>query len=165
MLHHVGNVLPQATRLLDGVAVQDMLGACYVSVFPAANICRTMRIRELDGRRILDGRYDNNVLMLASESGGDYAVSIVRPGDDCRDYDIRTVPTTSPPDLNFAVLDNGVCLWLNLLEQLEIFSNRKGSASVKVLDEPALQGARHFKEGTRALFARGDTLYSMTMGT
>jgi serine/threonine protein kinase len=165
MLHPVGNVLPQATRLFDGAAVQDMLGACYVSVFPEAGVCRTVRLPELDGARILDGRYEQNVLMLASDRAGSGTISIVRFGDSYQGYDLRAIPDVSSPDLNFVTLDNGICLWLNPQEELEIFSNRKGSTSLKRLDEPALQGARLFHDGTQALFARADALFEMTMGT
>ena len=165
MLHPIANVLPQATRLFDGVAVQDMLGACYVSIFPQPGSCRTVRLCELDGAHVLDGRFDHNVLMLASEKAGKYAISVARFGEDYADYDLRTVDDVVSPDLNFVTLENGVCLWLNPQDELEIFSNRKGSGSVKVLNEPALHGARLFKAGAQALFAKGETLYEMTMGT
>jgi hypothetical protein len=80
-------------------------------------------------------------------------------------YVSATFPDVSNPNLNFVTLDNGICLWLNPQEELEIFSNRKGSTSLKRLDEPALQGARLFHDGTQALFARADALFEMTMGT
>ena len=165
MLHPVGNALPQATRLFDGTAVQDMQGACYVSVFPETGACRTIRVPELDKARVLDGRFEHNVLMLTSEQAGKYSISILRFDDGYVGYDLRTVSDVVSPDLNFTTLDNGVCLWLNPQDELEIFSNRKGSASLKLLDEPALRRARLFKQGTQALFAQGDTLYEMTMST
>jgi hypothetical protein len=165
MLHPIANVLPHSTRLFDGVAVQELPGAWYISVFPEAGICRTLRIPEMDGQRILDARFDYNVLMLTSEQAGKYTISILRFGDACQSYDLRTVPDAASPDLNFVTLDNGVCLWLNPREELEVFSNRKGATSLKLLNEPALHGVRLFKEGTQALFAREDTLYEMTMGS
>lgn len=165
MLHPVANVLPHATRLFDDVAVQDILGAYHVSLFPQPGTCRTVRIPDLDGHRILDARFDNNVLMVASEQAGKYVISILRFGVDYRDYDLRAVPDAASPDIGFVTLDNGVCLWLNPRQELKIFSNRKGASSLKVLDEPALHGARLFMDGTQALFARGDTLYEMKMGT
>lgn len=165
MLHAVANVLPHATRLFDGAAVQDILGACHASLFPQPGMCCTVRIPELDGSRILDGCFENNVLMLASEQAGKYAISILRFGERYRDYDLRTIADAASPELNFVTLDNGICLYLNPQQELEIFSNRKGASSLKVLDEPALHGARLFKDGTQALFARGDTLYEMKMGS
>jgi len=164
MLHSVANVLPHATRLFDGVAIQDILGAFHASLFPQPGMCRTVRLPELNGHRVLDARFDQNVLMTASEQAGKYAVSIFRFGDGYQDYDVRVVPVAASPELNFVTLDNGVCLWLNPQQSLEIFSSRKGSPSLKVLDEPALHGARLFKDGAQARFAQRDTLYEMTMG-
>ena len=165
MLHPVANVLPLATRLYEGVAAQDILGACYVSIFQSPGVCHAIRIRELDGRRILDARFELNVLMVATENGGAFEISIVRFGEGYTDYDVRTVSDAGSTDVGFVTLDSGICLWLNPQQELEVFSNRKDAASIKVLNEPALHGVRVFKVGTRALFARGDTLYEMTMVT
>jgi hypothetical protein len=165
MLHPVANVLPLATRLYEGAAVQDILGSCHVSLFPRSGACHTVRIRELDGRRILDARYEHNVLMVASENKGALEISIIRFGDGYDDYDLRAEHDAGSTDVGFVTLDNGVCLWLNPQQELEVFSNRKGAAAIKVLNEPALHGVRLFKDGTRALFSRGDTLYEMTMTT
>jgi hypothetical protein len=163
MLHPIANVLPLATHLYEGVAVQDILGSCHVSIFPRPGACHTVHIRELDGRRILDARYEHNVLMLASENGGAIEISIMRFGNGYADYDLRIIPDAGTTDVGFVTLDNGMCLWLNPQQELEIFSNRKGASSINVLNEPALHGARLFKDGTCALFARGDTLYEMSM--
>lgn len=165
MLHHAANVLPNATHLFDGAAFQDLLGACHVSVFPRSGVCHTIRIPELDNCRVLDARFDQNVLIACSECKGQYSTSILRFGDGHRDYDLRTVADSAASEINFVTLDNGICLFMNPSQELEIFSNRVGSASMKVLNEPALQGARLFKDGTQALFARADTLFEMSMVT
>ena len=65
--------------------------------------------------------------------------------------------------LNFVTLDSGVCVHLNENEELELFSNRKDMNGIKLLTEPALQGAQLFKNGAQVLFSKGDTLYSMTL--
>jgi hypothetical protein len=163
LLHPVANVLPYATQLLEGAVLQNILGACYVSVLPTAGTCYTVRVPELEGQRIVEGRFDRNVLMLVSEQQGKYQKSILRFGDEYRDYDLRSVQDVSTVDLNFVTLENGVCLHLNENEELELFSNRKGAQSMRLLNEPALRGATLVKAGTHALFAQGDTLYHMTL--
>ena len=162
-LKMIGGVLPNATQVFEGVVAQNLLGATYVSLFPRSGVCHSVRIKELDGYRIVDGKFDNNVLMLVGEKQGAYSKFILRFDAAYAAYDMRIVGDIVYTGLNFVTLDNGICLHLNDDEELEIFSNRLHATGLNLLTDAALQGARLFKHGTQALFSRGDTLYSMTM--
>ena len=162
-LKAVGNVLPNATQLFEGVAVQNLLGATYVSLFPRPGHCYSVWLKELDGCRIVDARFDNNVLMLIGVRDGIYNKFILRFDTTFAGYDLRIVADILYTGLNFVTLDNGICVHLNDNEQLEIFSNRKDSTGLTVITEAAIQGAKLFKNGTQVLFSKGDTLYSMTL--
>ena len=162
-LKTVGNALPNATQLFEGVAAQNLLGAQYVSLFPRPGTCHAVRIKELDGHRIVDARFDNNVLMLIGARNGAYHKFILRFDAAYAAYDMRVVPDVTFAGLNFVTLDNGVCVHLNDREELELFSNRMGAAGLKIITDPAIQGAQLFKNGTQVLFSRGDTLYKMTL--
>ena len=131
--------------------------------FPAPAHCHSVRIKELDGHRIVDGKFDNNVLMLVGERNGVYSKFILRFDTSYATYDIRIVNDIAYEGLNFVTLDNGICLHLNENEELEIFSSRIHANGLNILADATLQGARLFKHGTQALFSRDDTLYSMTM--
>ena len=162
-LKTVGNATPNATQLFEGVATQNLLGAQYASLFPRPGTCHSVRIKELDGHRIVDARFDNNVLMLVGERHGTYHKFILRFDAAYATYDVRVVPDVTFAGLNFVTLDNGVCVHLNEKEELEIFSNRKDTMGLKIIADPAIQGAQLFKNGTQVLFSRGDTLYKMTL--
>ena len=41
------SVLPHATKLFDGVAVQSLLGAAYLSLFPRGGVAHQLRAAEL----------------------------------------------------------------------------------------------------------------------
>jgi hypothetical protein len=162
-LKTVGNALPNATQLFEGVVTQNLLGAQYVSVFPRPGTCHSVRVRELDGHRIVDARFDNNVLMLIGARNGAYHKFILRFDAAYTAYDVRVVPDVVFEGLNFVTLDNGVCVHVNEKEELELFSNCKGATGVKIITDAAIQGAQLFKNGTQVLFSKGDTLYSMSM--
>jgi hypothetical protein len=50
--HIVANVLEQATRFFDGVVIQNLFDAYYVSLFPMTKNCQQIALRELDGLRV-----------------------------------------------------------------------------------------------------------------
>jgi serine/threonine protein kinase len=159
----IGNVMAHATQLYDGVAVQSVLGACYVSVFPRPGRCHTVPIPELDGHRIVDARFENGVLMLVGIRDGRYDRLILRFDDHYRTYDVRAATDIAYAGLNFTVLDNGVCVHVNENEELELFTNRPGSQGMKVIVDPAVQGMRLFRDGTQVLACKGDTLYAVSL--
>jgi hypothetical protein len=74
------------------------------------------------------------------------------------------VSDINPGGLNFVVLDSGVCVCLNEDEKLEIFSNRAGSAGLKIVEDAVLGGDMILgKQGGALIFARGSKTYKMKM--
>jgi len=168
----VASTLEHASRLYPGVVVQNLLGATYVSLLSASGHAFQERLEELDEYRVIDARYDgaeipthNNggILMVVGEKGGQYDRLVFRFGNDLA-YDIRVVEDIQPTGLNFVVLDSGVCVCLNEDEHLELFSTRKGSPTVKTIEDPILGGDMILgKMGAQVIFARGNKVYRMKM--
>lgn len=77
--------------------------------------------------------------MVIVEKGGKYERYVFRFDTDGT-YDVRVVPDSNPAGLNFVTLDSGVVCCINEDEKLELFSNRKGSSSIKIIDDKALSG-------------------------
>ena len=160
----VGTVLENATRLFEGVALQSLLGAWYASLLPKRGHCYQVRLPELDGAQVLDAKFEGSVLMVIAVRAGQYEKWIFRFDTDFTEYDVRAVPDLAAPNLNFVVLDHGVCLHLTEGDELELFPARKGGAGRKAIADPALGGdCRLLKDGALALFARGGTLFRFAM--
>jgi len=161
---HVGNVLPQATQLFEGVAIQSILGAYYASLLAGSGKCYQCQIKELNGYRVVDAKLDKNVLIIVAEKSGQYDKFIFRFDEHYQTYDLRLSQDTGTLNVNFIVLDSGVVLHMNENEELELFSKNKGSNNVKLISDPAITGdCILFKNGGQACFAKDDTLYRFTM--
>ena len=57
-------VLPHATRLFDGVALLDALGAAHALLLPAPGVCATVRLPPLDGRRVAEASLRGDTLTV-----------------------------------------------------------------------------------------------------
>lgn len=132
-------VLEHATEMYPGAAFQKLLGATYVSLLPASGTTLQVQVKELDEYRIMDARYGHGVLMVVGAKAGKYDRIVFRFADD-QTYDVRTIKDITPAGLNFISLDSGVCVYINEDEDIEMFSSRKGSASVKVVKDSAIKG-------------------------
>ncbi len=160
----VGQVLGQATRLFEGVAIQNLLGAAFAGLLPASGRFVEVRVPELDTYRIVDARYERGVLAVAGEKGGRYDRLVFRFDERHASYDVRQTGDVAAPDINFAVLDSGVVALMNENETLELFAKTPGSATVKQVPDREVGGdCRLFRHGAQTLIARGDRLYKITM--
>ena len=158
------NVMMKSTRMFEGLAVQNLLGTHYASLFPAPGVCHQLRLPELDGYQLLDARLCRNVLLAVGARGGRYDQLVFRFADDFGSYDARIVGDVSSTDINFAVLDTGVVLRLDEEGALELFSRRNGAHGVQTFgDSGAGADARLFHTGAQAYVARGPKLYKFTM--
>ncbi len=163
-IQNVGNIMPFATRIFDGVIIQDMLGVPVTSIFPEPNTSYQFTLEELKGYKIIDAKYDNKILMVIGNKGSKYDKFIFKIKDDFTSYSTRKVEDISYYGINFVVLQNGIVIHINHLEEMEIFSNKDDSAKIKVIDNNSVTGnMKLFKDGTKALFSTGDTLYRIKM--
>jgi len=130
------SVLPHATKLFDGLAVQSLLGATYLSLFPRSGVHQQLRVRELDGREVVAARADGNVALLLLRDGDGYQHAWLRLGP--QGYDLRLETAQQAMLLPFAVLDSGACVTIREDESIEIFAARMGQASRRVLRDDAI---------------------------
>jgi hypothetical protein len=160
----VATVMEHASRLYPGVAIQNMLGATYVSLFPRLGACYQLWLSELDGVKISDAKFDGGVLMVVGAKGGQYDRHIFRFDESYITYDHRTVSDITPSGINFVVTDGGICVVLTEEEKLEAFSAKKDAKSVKVIEDPVLGGDMELVKYQGGVgFVRGSKLYSMRM--
>ena len=157
------NVLEHATRMFAGVALQNLGGVAYASVFPRAGAAHQVRVPDLEGYTVVDARCDGRVLMIVGAKGGQYdrLVYILSESyDSCALA--RKVEDVTPAGLNFVTLDSGVCVHLNEDEDIEISS--AGSPKVRVVESPPLgNDMRLVKHQGRVAFVRGNDVSSMRL--
>ena len=159
-------IMPSATTMYQGVAVQDMFRTMMYSMFPEAGHHRQLKIPELDKYTITDAKYERNVLMVlgVDKQSGKYSRFVIRFSKDWSSYDMRVIDDITPTGINFTTLDKGVCVCLTEDEKLEIFSNQKDNQSIKSFDDPAIDGEMKLcHAGNQVRFARGNKLYDISV--
>ena len=160
----VANVMIRSTRMFEGVAIQNLLGANYVSIPTADGACHQVRIPELDDYQIVDARRDRNVLIVVVTTEGRYDKLIFRFSDDFSGHDCRRLDDIVSTGIEFTVLDNGIVLHLAEDGRLEVFPNVRDSAKIRVIRDQALdEDLRLFHTGTQALIAGGPSLYKIRL--
>ena len=161
---HVGNVMENSTKFYDGVIVQNVLGSFIASVFPTVGVHRQIQCPEFKGYQIIDAKYRDNVLIVIASQKGKYDKFILKFDSNFSSYSVRKVDDISYVGINFIVLDNGIAVHINENEELEIFSNKKESNTVKVIDNSLISGdMKLFSDGMQVMFSKGKKLYKLKM--
>ena len=162
--HPVASVLEHATNLYEGVAIQNLMGSVFVSLFTATRRGIQIRIPELDGLKVVDAKFVGSVLMTIVTKNGKYHRQIFRFNEDDKTYDYCIVDNISPTGINFITLSSGVCLTVTEEEKLEAFSAKKGSAGVKVIEDPAIgSDMRLMVVRGKAGFERDNKVFAISM--
>jgi len=157
-------VLEHATRLYPGVAIQNLLGSTYVSLLPESGKSYQIPIKELDGYRIVDAKFEGGVLMVVGQIKGKYNRLVLRFDLTDQSYDVREVKDIQPTGLNFVTLDSGVCVSITEDEKMEAFSSRKNASSIKVIDDPVVGGDMKLgKHAGAVVVAKGNKMYKVKM--
>src|SRR5688572_3216776 len=165
-LRPVANVMMSSTRMFDGVAIQNLLGANYASIPLAGGQCYQVRLAELDRAQIVNAKLERNVLVAVVASGGRYDKYVFRFAKDFSSHDVRMLSDVAATDIEFTVLDTGVVLHLTDDDKLEIFSSSKDSARLSLVDDEALKDdLKLFHTGAQALMAKGRTLYKFKLAS
>jgi hypothetical protein len=163
----IGNVLdmPSATKVFDAVLFQSLLGKFYASIFPQKGQCYQIKMDELDNHRIVDAKYENNVLAVVGvDRKGKYNRFVFRFSPDYAQHDCKVFKDIQHTGLNFTVADQGACVFINEEEKVEVWSNIYNRGTIQVLDDPAIQGDMTLCHiGSKILFAKGNELSSITM--
>ena len=155
-------VLPHATALFDGVAAQNLLGACYLSLFPKSGVHVQLRVHELDGRPIIDAAARGRVAMLLTREGNGYARALVRTSDD-GSYDIAFDRDCEPQLPPFVCLDSGVGVRLRDDDSLELFAARPDKEQRKVVPDSGLSSVtRMASHRGQVLCARGNDVLRLS---
>ena len=159
-------IMPNATRMFQGVVVQDVFGALMFSIFPKSGRHHSIQIRGLEKHKIVDAKYERNVLMILAveKESGEYSRFIFRFSADYQSYDTRVVNDITPTGINFTVIERGICICITEEEKVEIFSNQKDNNAVKSYDDPAIDSdMRLCHAGDLVRFARTNKLYNFSV--
>lgn len=166
-IKNVWNIMPKSSQLLNGIIYQNVLGKAYL-VIPKPEVsksssCLIINVPELNGYRIIDGKYENGICMLTGHKGSVYSKIILR--FECSGkYDCRIIDGIDYNVINFTVLDNGICVSINDDDSIEIFSSNLKSDKINCIKDPDINSSMILcKDGTKVIFYRKNQLYSLSM--
>ena len=160
--HLVCNTFASSVQVFDGVVIQNLLSSYFINIFPESKKCISYNIKELVGYRIIDAKYMNKILIIVVEKKGKYSKFIFKLDlNNTLRYDIRKFENIKEIDINFNVLDNGICCHVIDDNSMELFHNNIESKDSKLIKDSVLYKANIFNKGNDLLFSRDNKIFSI----
>jgi len=146
--------------VFDGIVVQDILSTCRV-VFPtAAGIAANIHVKELDGVRVLNGKYERGIAILLIEQGGVFKRVTLVFDKVYQHYTLREQSNVPIQEVVFTVLDKGICVAANE-DAVEVFASND---TVKIVDDSPLTGTQKLMSAQNQVFmVHKNQIFKMAM--
>ena len=163
----VWKVPPHARTVLQSMLFLNVLGKSHLLLPFRPGSCQILATPELDGYRIIDGRWDQGVAMVVAVKNDCYQRFVFRFNTAHTRYDLRVEDAGDTPAVNFVTLANGVVVGLNGNDTLEIFAAGAEQNTIKTVTATAVvnNSMTLAKDGNKVLFFRGEKLCEITLTT
>ena len=155
----VANII-DTHKIFDGMVVQDMLGTCRIAIPYKVGASKTIHVPELDGKRIVDAKYMEGGAIVIAEDKDVYERQTLIFDKSVSTYTIRVESNVVVQDVNFTVLDKGLCVAANG-DSIELFYDN--SAVKTILESPLTSNQSLYSWGNKIYVVNGDSVYNLSM--
>ena len=156
----VACTISRSYKVFRGVVIQDDFTKIRLAIPFEKGKCINKYIKELDGHRIIDARYDKGICIIISEQQGKYLKYTICFDKNHYNYDIKQEDMIDYYPVNFIVLPNKICLSVSD-DKLSLFKDN--SASREFTDIPFDISMRLYHDNMQVLFVDDKKLYSIAM--
>jgi len=162
MIHRmktVENISNVSAKMYSGCIIQDLLGKKYLTIPYASGRAFSKYLAGLDHVRIIEAKSDKNVTVIVGEEKGKFNRYVVVFDRKYQNFEIRVDADIPYEPINFAVLDNGLCLLLSAADQVQLFST---ASSFETLDDPPFDNSMPlFATPKGFFFINGSTIHQI----
>lgn len=156
---NVENVSSLATKVYSGCLIQDLLGKKYLTLPYALGKCFSKYLPTMDKARIVDAKSDKTVTVILGEIGGKYNRYVIVFDRNYENFTFRMDEDVAPDPINFAVLDNGLCILLSAADEIQLFANATQYETLK--DPPFDASMPLFSTPRGFFFINGNTIHQI----
>lgn len=148
-----------SAKMYDGCIIQDLLGKKYLTLPYKLNSAFSKHIPQLDGYRIVDAKSDKNVTVVLAEKGGIYDRFIIVFDRRFTDFQVRETKDVAYDTINFAVMDNGMCILFSSQMECELFST---AGQFETLPNPPFDATmKLFTTSDGIFFTNGNSIHQI----
>jgi hypothetical protein len=148
-----------SAKMYDGCIIQDLLGKKYLTLPYKSGSAFSKHISQLDGYRIIDAKSDKTVTVVIAEKDGAYNRFIILFDKRFTDFQVRKTEDIAYDAINFAVMENGLCILLSSPTEMELFST---ATQYETLTNPPFDATmKLFTTSDGIFFVNGNSIHQI----
>ena len=155
--------LSSSYKVYQGVIFQPILDTVYVTLLRGIQgALETIQVKELIGYRIINAELKENVLIVTSELKGSIKRFIIRfyTNDIFYDkYSIQVQDNILDTNINFIVLDSGVCILSDINQGLFLFRTNPDDCTFNLLDDLSIVGYKLYSNNNDAYYVEDNKIF------
>jgi serine/threonine protein kinase len=124
------NILPNSISIYRNIIVSDVLGKAYLYIPFKEGSCQIIPVKELDGYRIIDAKYDEGIAIFLAFRNDIYNRIIIKFNSEMTSYSSVIDKDVTMYGVNFATLPSGVAVILTGEDTIEIISRYKDEKKI-----------------------------------
>jgi hypothetical protein len=153
------NISQLTATMYDGCIIQDLLGKKYLTLPYKKEFCFSKYIPNLDGFRVVDAKSDKTVTVVLAERGGVYHKFVIVFDKSYQNFEVREVKDIAYDEINFAVMENGLCVLLSSPTEMELFV--KANQFETLTDPPFDANMKLFATVDGFFFTNGNSIHQL----
>jgi len=159
--------LSSSYKVFSGVIIQSVLGTTYAVLLRGLpGVMENIQIKELSDQRILNAELKENVLVVVTEQLGVLSRYIIK-FDTSESYFEKYILTVQKKvqdsEINFIVLDTGVCILADIGQGLLLFRSKFDDSTMNIISDTTVVGHKLFSRDNTAFYADNNNLYKFRM--
>lgn len=159
--------LAMSYQVFNNVIIQSVLDTVYIVLLRGIEgVCENIKINELVKQRIVNAELNNNILIVITEQKGKLKRYIIKFGTRTKyyeDYIIFSDEEVSDVDINFIVLDTGVCILSDIDKGLILFRTGFEDKNINIITDEQIMGRKLCSYQNKALYIDENKIYSFKM--
>ncbi len=159
--------LAYSYKVLNNVIVQQVLDSVFVVLLRGIDkVYENIKINELAKQRIINAELNNNILIIITEVKGKlkrYIIKFDTKTQYYETYKILSIDEVTDTDINFIVLDSGICILSDIDKGLILFRMGFEDTTINIINDTDISGFKLYTDGSKALYADKNKLLSFKM--
>ena len=139
MSETIETVSPKNIKLFDGVLIESLMGGTHASLPISTGSCAKVQLKEFENKRIINAKYSRNILSIVAYDNGNYQRNTYKIDKTFRNIKLIESNIVDTPEINMAVLEQGVAILMCEPGVLKIFANNFTQDGVNEVKDPSLE--------------------------
>lgn len=143
--------------------IENAMGAIHLMIPETGGRMAVVRVKELDGWKIIDAGYERQVAMVSiANKQGEYRQAVIRFSEGFDQYDCRIIETDVA--LNFTVTERNMLVAMYRDGEIEVSSIKPGSKDVRIIEDSQIVSAINLvNDAGRVGGFAGDSYFSLAV--